>query len=92
MARRPQRYSDWVAAYVQRNGKEKPVRKPTGNILAENYDGQLLDIIAPAVVHLQLEEDRLWVNVNGVCRFRVCQIGKLVVDVNKPKEKDDEES
>lgn len=42
--------------------------------MKESYDGQLLDITAPEHVEVILKADRsvLWVNVEGICRLRIC--------------------
>ena len=47
--------------------------------------GQMLDVTAPAAVEVTVsaQRDRVWVNVNGICLFRACRIGTLVVNVQK---------
>ena len=41
------------------------------------------DITAPKVVQVQVSKDgnTIWVNVNGICEFRACNIEYLSVDV-----------
>jgi hypothetical protein len=43
---------------------------------------QLLDITGAEHVEVLIRDDRkvIWVNVNGICRLRVCQIETLVVN------------
>lgn len=44
---------------------------------------EMLDITAPDVVEIVVRQDRavIWINVNGLCRLRVCNIpvGQLVI-------------
>lgn len=50
------------------------------------YDGQMLDITAPKLVQVQVSNNgRLWVNVDGVCRLRVCKAGDIEVADNYKK-------
>lgn len=44
------------------------------------YDGQLLDITGAKIVQVDIRKDRktLWVNVDGVCILRVCQIEEII--------------
>lgn len=49
----------------------------------DKWSTDLVDITAPkGVVHVQIRGDGtvLWVNVDGVCRLRVCQILRLELD------------
>lgn len=47
----------------------------------EYYDGTLLDITQPRIVQVQVSKcGGLWVNVEGICRFRVCRAGRIEVD------------
>jgi hypothetical protein len=41
----------------------------------------MLDITAPTLVEVQVRRDGrvLWVNVDGACKLRICQIGELVL-------------
>lgn len=50
-------------------------------VAQNNADTSLRDMIAPVVVEIQIRADRkvVWVNVDGVCSFRCCQIGELVI-------------
>jgi hypothetical protein len=51
------------------------------------YDDGMLDITAPdGPVEVKVREDRqvLWVNINGKCRLRVCQIDhEVIIDESK---------
>jgi hypothetical protein len=42
----------------------------------------MVDITAPNVVEIEVRHDGkvVWVNVDGVCRLRACQIGNLAID------------
>lgn len=44
---------------------------------------EMLDITAPEVVEVRLRDDNkvLWVNVDGFCRLRICQIGAIALHV-----------
>lgn len=44
--------------------------------------GDMTDIIAPDAVQIQVRPDRktLWVNVNGICVLRCCQIKELDIE------------
>ena len=46
---------------------------------------QLLDIKGAEHVEVLIKEDRktIWVNVDGLCRLRICRIGELVVNDEK---------
>jgi hypothetical protein len=48
-----------------------------------------IDVTAPKVVQVVVREDgkTIWVNVDGVCKFRACQIGKLIVDDQRKKKR-----
>lgn len=55
------------------------------------YDGQLLDITKPEHgVEVQIREDGavVWVNVDGICRFRACQIHYLQFEPSVEMRKD----
>lgn len=45
----------------------------------------LVDITGPQAVQVDIRHDErvVWVNVDGVCRFRACQITQL--EVNRPE-------
>jgi|HubBroStandDraft_6_1064221.scaffolds.fasta_scaffold331732_2 hypothetical protein len=47
-----------------------------------NTDQPHIDVTAPDAVQVQLDADgkTFWVNVNGVCMFRACQIKKFQFD------------
>lgn len=51
---------------------------------------QMIDITAPEIeVEVAFTDSVLWVNIDGLCRLRVCQIkpGVLVInDLTKPQE------
>jgi hypothetical protein len=40
-----------------------------------------LDITSPEHVQIQIKHDRkvIWVNVDGICRLRICQIKNLIL-------------
>jgi hypothetical protein len=60
---------------------EKGVHMTT-YMVSEIGDIKQLDITAPAeIVEVQIREDKkvIWVNVDGVCCLRICQIPKLKV-------------
>ena len=64
--------------------------EPPG-ILYKMLEG-LPDVMAPQHVEVLIREDgqTLWVNVDGVCKFRACKIGKVKVNdqrVSKTKGK-----
>jgi hypothetical protein len=42
---------------------------------------EILDIRAPQSVEIQIRYDGrvVWVNVDGICRFRSCRIGELTI-------------
>lgn len=46
-----------------------------------------IDVHAPKVVQVVIRNDSktLWVNVDGVCKFRACRIEKLQVDDQRKK-------
>lgn len=43
---------------------------------------QMVDIAAPSIVEVQVRADGkvLWVNVDGICRFRCCRIETIIVN------------
>jgi hypothetical protein len=45
----------------------------------------VLDITAPTHVEISIRSDGtvIWVNIDGLCRFRVCRIKNLVLDDNR---------
>lgn len=48
----------------------------------------MMDIVAPQIVELQIANDhptgpKVWINVDGICRLRACQIGKVLIDDNR---------
>ena len=54
----------------------------TTYMVSEIEDIKQLDITAPKeLVEIQIREDEkvIWVNVDGICCLRICQIPKLVV-------------
>jgi len=46
---------------------------------------EMTDITAPEDVQIQIHEDGkvIWVNVNGICALRCCQIENLQVEDNR---------
>jgi len=54
------------------------------HILATNEEpiGPQLDITGPCKVEVQIREDGtvLWVNVEGVCRLRICRVEELLME------------
>jgi len=51
-------------------------------MLATMLDKQMMDITAPEVVEIKIRWDGkvVWVNVDGICRFRACQIETVIVE------------
>ena len=49
---------------------------------------ELTDITGPGIVEIQVRADGkvVWVNVDGICRLRCCQIKQLKLDDERPKE------
>jgi predicted DNA-binding protein len=47
-----------------------------------NEGKETLDITAPQVVEMSVRQDGkvVWVNVDGICRFRACQIEQLILE------------
>jgi hypothetical protein len=46
-------------------------------------DGELMiDITAPAVVEVSVRNDGkvVWINIDGICRLRACQIETLIIE------------
>lgn len=43
---------------------------------------QMLDVTAPKVVKVRVRGDGrvLWVNIDGICRFRACQVETLIIE------------
>jgi hypothetical protein len=48
----------------------------------KTYSGRMLDITAPEIVEVQIRSDGsvLWVNIDGICRLRACNIGNMLVN------------
>ena len=44
-------------------------------------DDQMVDITAPEQVQIQIRNDGkvVWVNVDGICRLRCCQVGEMEI-------------
>lgn len=44
--------------------------------------GQFIDITAPGVLEIKIRRDGkvVWINVDGICRFRACQIETLILE------------
>jgi len=60
--------------------------------MAEEYvtslvDKPSIDITAPKAVQIDIREDGkvLWINVDGICRLRCCQIELLEVEDRRTK-------
>lgn len=49
----------------------------------------MIDLTAPGVVQIEVREDGkvVWVNINGICRLRMCRIDTLIVDCKPSKHK-----
>ena len=49
--------------------------------------GAQMDITGASDVSIQVRADGkvIWVNVDGVCKLRVCRIDRLVVEDNRPE-------
>lgn len=54
------------------------------HLLNNDSDYPMLDVTAPEVVDVSVRHDGsvLWVNVDGHCMLRICQIGDIVVNAN----------
>lgn len=57
----------------------------TGLGLEEAQDrlsGNMIDITAPEIVEVSIRPDGkvLWINVNGICVLRACNIGTLIAE------------
>ncbi len=54
-----------------------------------SIDDQMIDITGPEIVEVQIRDDGkvVWINIDGICRLRACQIKKLVYSP-KPKEQE----
>jgi hypothetical protein len=50
-------------------------------------ESQFLDIEGPEFVEVTVKQDRgvLWINIDGRCAVRICQIKKLVGRIPRPK-------
>lgn len=59
----------------------KTVDENGNKISGSSYDGQMLDITGPELCEIQVRQDGkvIWVNVDGRCVLRVCQIEKLLM-------------
>ena len=56
---------------------------------------KMQDITAPEEVEILIRQDGtvIWVNINGMCALRACQIKRLVVeDMRQPHDMDTETS
>lgn len=49
--------------------------------------GKQMDITGANIVDVQIRADGtvIWVNVDGVCKLRICRIEKLTVEDNRPE-------
>ena len=43
---------------------------------------EMIDIIVPSYIDICVSKDNkvLWINVDGVCRLRACQVKNLTID------------
>lgn len=46
----------------------------------------MVDVTGPSIVELRIRNDSkvIWVNVDGICRFRACRIEKLDINDDRP--------
>jgi hypothetical protein len=53
----------------------------------------MIDVTAPQVVEVSIRNDGkvVWVNVDGICRFRACQITTVILEDKRNEEPDREE-
>ena len=53
---------------------------------------QMVDVTAPEVVEVSIRDDGkvVWVNVDGICRFRACQIKTVIVEDRRNVKLDDD--
>jgi hypothetical protein len=49
----------------------------------------MLDITAPSIVEVSIRDDAkvIWINVDGKCEVRICQIGRLILEDRRPHAK-----
>lgn len=51
---------------------------------------QLVDINGPEVVEIKIRNDGkvVWINVDGICRLRACQIKQLILEDDRRNDDD----
>lgn len=52
--------------------------------MSEDREVKMIDINAPEVVEIEVLNGTLWVNVDGLCRLRVCRIPEGRVRMTVP--------
>jgi len=52
---------------------------------------QMVDVTAPRVVEISIREDGkvIWINVDGICRFRACQIETVILEDRRNEENEE---
>ncbi len=50
--------------------------------MSEDVHEQVLDITAPDRLEVRIRHDGkvVWINIDGICRFRSCQIKTLILE------------
>lgn len=62
---------------MKRGTLVRSYKEPSASTLLDN----MLDITMPMhSVEVQISGDRLWVNVDGICLLRICQIPDISVE------------
>jgi hypothetical protein len=56
--------------------------KKRGSLTMDIRDKRTVDVTAPEIVQIVIRDDAkvVWVNVDGVCLFRACRVGRLEVE------------
>lgn len=61
-----------------------------GALMQVSHTKQMIDITAPETeVELRYRNGVLWVNVDGICRLRVCRIKEEILVTDIVREDDD---
>lgn len=52
----------------------------TNKVVHVHRHNDLVDVNAPKVVEISVNDKTVWVNVDGVCLFRACRVGLVIVE------------
>ncbi len=66
------------------------MRSSMGNRqVTESTLGETVDVTAPKIVQIQIRNDGkvVWINVDGLCVLRCCQIGEIHIEDERIKRK-----